>query len=240
MTRVQNVVYLTDQMDRAVAFYRDVLGLKLIARDGAASAEFAAGDVTISLRDPKAARDHTGATVVLEVSDLESLIASLRHANCEVLSDRRTRGGRVTAIRDPAGNIVELVEEAATPLATRVPATAEFLSRLEALLAAFETSVQAVPAAYSETSVDLGHAITDATFRRMAAYVDEGATESDLIHAFALAIAFTANCVLNCSAVRGDGRVADVLFRTARDAARKLGDGADKRSPGRLPPSEFH
>jgi predicted enzyme related to lactoylglutathione lyase len=236
MTRVQNVVYVTDQIDRGVAFFRDVLGLKLIARDGEASARFDAGDVTISLREPRMEGDPTGATVVLEVSDLELRIASLNCADGEVLSDRLTPGGRVATVRDPSGNVVELVQEPAAQPGADLPAAFEFLTRLEALRAGFEASAPAIPGAFSEPAVDLGHAMTEATLRRMATYAEGGATEHELILVFALAMAFTANLVMHCSAARGNSRVADSLFRTSRDAARQLGDGAEYHDLGARAP----
>ena len=50
--KLQNAYYITRDMDRAVAFYRDALGLSLTFQDGAKWAQMKAGDVNFSLSSP--------------------------------------------------------------------------------------------------------------------------------------------------------------------------------------------
>jgi catechol 2,3-dioxygenase-like lactoylglutathione lyase family enzyme len=57
-------------MDAAVAFYRDVLGLTLVRRDGNEWAEFEAGPIRLALHGADE-RAGGGATVVFRVDDLD-------------------------------------------------------------------------------------------------------------------------------------------------------------------------
>ena len=51
--KLQNAYYITSDMDRAVAFYRDSLGLALTFQDGGKWAQMKAGDVNFSLSSPR-------------------------------------------------------------------------------------------------------------------------------------------------------------------------------------------
>jgi len=123
-------------LDRAVEFYRDVLGLEVIAEfsvggdafatgvdvDGA-SAEFAhldAGDARIELvsYDPEGdtrnepSLHEPGATHVgLEVEDLDAVYDALPNG-VDTLSEPQTTesGTKICFVRDPDGNLVELLE----------------------------------------------------------------------------------------------------------------------------------
>ena len=68
---IDTVFYQVCDMDRSVGFYEDVLGLKLLRREGRDWAEFEAGDQVLSLSGELATKPHQGgATVVLRASDL--------------------------------------------------------------------------------------------------------------------------------------------------------------------------
>ncbi|MFB6096432.1 MAG: VOC family protein [Haloferacaceae archaeon] len=124
-------------LDRAVAFYRDVLGLEVVATfsvgddafaegvgvDGA-SANFAhldAGGARVELveydpagEDARAAAVNEGGAkhLGLEVDDVESFYASLP-ATVETVSDgpRTTESGTsILFVRDPDGNLIEVLE----------------------------------------------------------------------------------------------------------------------------------
>jgi catechol 2,3-dioxygenase-like lactoylglutathione lyase family enzyme len=123
-------------LDRVVDFYRDVLGLEIVAEFSVggetfargvdvegASAEFAhldAGGVRIELvsYDPDGssrsipALNESGATHVgLEVDDLDAVFEDLPN-DVETLSDPQTTesGTKICFVRDPEDNLVELLE----------------------------------------------------------------------------------------------------------------------------------
>lgn len=112
--RLQNAYYVTRDMDRAVAFYRDALGLTTKFQDGARWAQFDAGGVNFSLSSPEeAAAGAMGAVVIFEVDDLDSARAGLEAHGASVL-DTRDMGshGRALTFRDLDGNIVQLFQRA--------------------------------------------------------------------------------------------------------------------------------
>jgi len=123
-------------LDRAVAFYRDVLGLDVLSRfsvggeafetgvgiDGA-SADFAhmdAGDARIELvaytpegeRCAESDLNQPGATHLgLEVDDLDSVYSSLPDDVEPIAVPQTTESGtRIMFVRDPDGTLVELLE----------------------------------------------------------------------------------------------------------------------------------
>jgi len=123
-------------LDRAVAFYRDVLGLDVLAEfavggdafatgvgiDGA-SADFVhmdAGDARVELVEytpegeahPKGQLNQPGATHLgLEVDDLDAVYESLSDDVATIAEPQTTESGtRILFVRDPDGTLVELLE----------------------------------------------------------------------------------------------------------------------------------
>ena len=123
-------------LDRAVAFYRDTLGLDVLSEfsvggdafatgvgiDGA-SADFAhlgAGDARVELVEytpegddrPEGDLNQPGATHLgLEVDDLDSVYASLPESVEPIAEPQTTESGtRICFLRDPDGTLVELLE----------------------------------------------------------------------------------------------------------------------------------
>jgi catechol 2,3-dioxygenase-like lactoylglutathione lyase family enzyme len=110
---LDHVYYWTQDMDAAVSFYRDVLGLSLVRREGDAWAEFDAGPVRFALHgrvgdQPAVA----GGTAVFEVDDLDKARWSLGERG--VAFDERdgeVEGYvRFASFRDPDGNVVQIIE----------------------------------------------------------------------------------------------------------------------------------
>jgi predicted enzyme related to lactoylglutathione lyase len=113
--KLQNAYYVIGDMDRAVAFYRDALGLGLKFQDGGRWAQFDAGGVNFSLSAPEEAAQGAagGATVIFEVDDLEATRDRLAAHGATVLETRDMGAhGRSLTFRDPDGNVVQLFQRA--------------------------------------------------------------------------------------------------------------------------------
>lgn len=110
--RVQNVVYVVEDLDRAEAFYRDVLELPLRFRDGDRWAQFALGPSGFALSSrAEAGHGARGGVAVLEVTELDAARGLLEAASAPVLSERDMGAhGRTLAFRDSEGNIAHLIE----------------------------------------------------------------------------------------------------------------------------------
>jgi predicted enzyme related to lactoylglutathione lyase len=113
--RVQNAYYVVSDMERAVKFYRDALGLKVKFQDGAKWAQFDGGNASFSLSSPaESASAEGGAVVVFEVDDLTAAVKQVE-ASGGTVTARRDMGshGQTVTIRDPEGNILQLFGRAA-------------------------------------------------------------------------------------------------------------------------------
>ncbi len=107
--RIGNVFYRVQDMDGAVAFYRDVLGLTLKFRDGDRWAAFDVNGVTFALEGGSAGGEG-GATVSLRVNDLDALVRQLRERGATVGEVTTGPHERRADLRDPSGNLLVLYE----------------------------------------------------------------------------------------------------------------------------------
>ena len=112
--KVKYTYLVVDDMNAAVAFYRDGLGLRLKFQDGERWSEFDAGNgtaIALSSREESGVAA-TGSVVVFQASDAEALATSLVTRGAKILK-RRDMGdhGRLIAIRDPSGSIFQLFEK---------------------------------------------------------------------------------------------------------------------------------
>jgi catechol 2,3-dioxygenase-like lactoylglutathione lyase family enzyme len=111
---IDYVYYWTAEMDRAVTFYRDVIGLKLVRQDGSQWAEFATEPVRFALHG--ATEGHPvrsgGAAVMFRVDDLDRARRTLQEKGVEFDEHSGEVEGfvRFATFRDPDGNRVELIE----------------------------------------------------------------------------------------------------------------------------------
>jgi catechol 2,3-dioxygenase-like lactoylglutathione lyase family enzyme len=108
---LDHVYYWVHDMDAAVAFYRDVLGLPLLRRDGDEWAEFEAGPVRLALHGAVEPAPASG-TAVFRVADLDEARIVLADRGA-VLDDHVGEVGgraRFATVRDPDGNPVQLIE----------------------------------------------------------------------------------------------------------------------------------
>ena len=113
LKRIHSTFYWIKDMDEAVGFYRDVLGLDLRARYGEDWTEFEIGGSTIALHGSRGmAPPNEGATVVFEVDDLDATMRALstRGVSFEGEVTEVPESGRFVSLRDPAGNLVQIFE----------------------------------------------------------------------------------------------------------------------------------
>ena len=112
--KVKYTYLVVDDMNAAVAFYREGLGLRLKFQDGERWSEFDAGNGTTVALSPRneSGVESKGPVVVFQASDAEALAASLVVRGAEILA-RRDMGdhGHLIAIRDPFGSIFQLFEK---------------------------------------------------------------------------------------------------------------------------------
>ena len=112
--KLQNAYYVTADMDRAIAFYRDTLGLDLAFQDGGKWAQLKAGGANFALSSAEEAPEGAGgATVVFEVPDAAAAGAAIAEAGGEILGERDMGDhGKTLTFRDPDGNLVQLYQRA--------------------------------------------------------------------------------------------------------------------------------
>jgi catechol 2,3-dioxygenase-like lactoylglutathione lyase family enzyme len=109
--RIGNVFYRVPDMDAAVRFYTDVLGLGLKFRDGDHWAAFDVGGSTLAV-EGGAPGGPGGATVSLRVDGLDAVVADLRARGATVGDVETGPHERRAELKDPAGNQLVLYEPA--------------------------------------------------------------------------------------------------------------------------------
>ena len=109
--KFSSAYYVVNNMDQAVNFYQDILGLEVKFRDGDRWTQFDVNGVGVALADPSegSVPPGGGATVVLEVEDLGEMREKLAQNGVTVNAtvDMGGHGKYFTAV-DPAGNIVQI------------------------------------------------------------------------------------------------------------------------------------
>ncbi len=109
--KFSSAYYVVKDMDKAVGFYQDILGLNIKFRDGDRWTQFDVNGVAVALADPSEGTvpPGGGGTVVLEVDDLGETRDKLTQNGVTVndIVDMGGHGRYFTAV-DPAGNIVQI------------------------------------------------------------------------------------------------------------------------------------
>jgi catechol 2,3-dioxygenase-like lactoylglutathione lyase family enzyme len=115
-----NVRYIVDDVETAIAFYRDRLGFAVDFHPAPGFAALSRGDLGLLLNRPGAGGAGTaGGTprpggwnrIQLEVDDLDAVVARLRSDGATFRGDIVAgMGGRQILVEDPAGNPIELFE----------------------------------------------------------------------------------------------------------------------------------
>jgi catechol 2,3-dioxygenase-like lactoylglutathione lyase family enzyme len=109
--RIGNVFYRVPDMEAAVGFYTQVLGLALKVRDGDRWAAFDVGGSTLAV-EAGATGGPGGATVSLRVDGLDAVVADLRARGARVSDVQAGPHERHAEVLDPAGNQLVLYEPA--------------------------------------------------------------------------------------------------------------------------------
>jgi catechol 2,3-dioxygenase-like lactoylglutathione lyase family enzyme len=119
LSGVQDVYYNVRDMGRAVTFYRDVLGMRVLdANEWWTSLEFFGARVGLHwtggapvpavLHDDHGARH--GATLTLRSTDIDSDLAYLARCGVQALGRSDNPWGRLAVICDPDGNLLKLMQ----------------------------------------------------------------------------------------------------------------------------------
>ncbi len=107
------IFYWVTDMDRAVSFYRDVLGLRLVRRDEGKWVEFESGGRRLALHAVAEGQPMTpgGATAVFSVDDLDRAKADLSSRGVRFGHEGDVAGfARFASFLDSEGNTVQLIE----------------------------------------------------------------------------------------------------------------------------------
>jgi catechol 2,3-dioxygenase-like lactoylglutathione lyase family enzyme len=124
--RLDLVFYWVSDLTRAVEFYRDVLGLRLLRLDAGNWAEFDAGGRRFALHAAIEGQTVTpgGATAVFSVQDLDRAKAELSSRGVRFGHEGDVEGyARFASFTDPDGNPVQVIEYLA-PQAESTPGQA--------------------------------------------------------------------------------------------------------------------
>ena len=110
--RADLVYFFVSDMDRAVAFYRDVLELELGYRSGEEWAQLGAGSVQVGLHGSGSGPVRPGGTLAFTVPDLDAAKVKLVGRGVEVGHEGGGEGlgPRFVEFNDPDGNVLALFE----------------------------------------------------------------------------------------------------------------------------------
>lgn len=115
---INNLAVVTlwvDDFKCAISFYRDVLGLELTTRPGEAPHFRVGSGLLVLIKGqfcpPEDAFPPDFAQISFGVQNLEGMVANLQQHKVELIAHiEERRDSRWIKLRDPAGNLIELVE----------------------------------------------------------------------------------------------------------------------------------
>jgi methylmalonyl-CoA/ethylmalonyl-CoA epimerase len=118
VSEIGQIAIIVGDVGKATAFYRDVLGLKFLFPAGPNMAFLAAADVRIMLTTPQG-HGEVGKNSILyfKVNDIAAVHAAIVARGAKKESEPRVIAKMadydlwMAAVRDPEGNIVELMSE---------------------------------------------------------------------------------------------------------------------------------
>lgn len=111
--KVAQVYYYVSNMDEAIKFYTETLGLPLRIRFDDYWAEVDAGTITLGLHpteDGKKPKQGGGGTVSFQVEDIEALVEVLKKKGATVSEIHTPDRGKFAMVSDPDGNQMHVVE----------------------------------------------------------------------------------------------------------------------------------
>jgi catechol 2,3-dioxygenase-like lactoylglutathione lyase family enzyme len=110
--RADLVYFFVSDMDRAVAFYRDVLELELIRRSGEEWSQLGAGSLQVGLHGAGGGPVRPGGTLAFTVEDLDATKVKLVERGVVVGHEGGGDGlgPRFVEFNDPDGNVLALFE----------------------------------------------------------------------------------------------------------------------------------
>lgn len=109
--RVEHVWFWVADLDRAIAFYAEVLGLPLVRREGNEWAELDAGPIRLALHAGAGDGREPGGTVVFEVGDLDATRLAMQTRGASFGDEGEVEGmARFASFTDPDGNRMQLIE----------------------------------------------------------------------------------------------------------------------------------
>jgi predicted enzyme related to lactoylglutathione lyase len=110
-TTIAFTMYPVTDVPRAVAFYRDALGLTPAGLDLEYWVEFDIGGGTFGVGNfEQVGTPGTAQSLALEVSDIDALRASLAARGIDATEPHNLPACRISVVRDPDGNTVWLHE----------------------------------------------------------------------------------------------------------------------------------
>lgn len=101
--KLGNVFYRVDDMDDAVSFYQEKLGLPLKFRDGNRWVAFDVGGTTLALA-PRQNERTTGAVVSIKVTDVDAWAREAAERGVAVGEPTTGPHERTVEVQDPDGN----------------------------------------------------------------------------------------------------------------------------------------
>ncbi len=107
----------TDDIQRSVAFYRDVFGWSIRQRsDGHTAFDDTTGEVSGSWVPGRSPATHPGLLIYIMVDSVEATVASIVAHGGEILQPIGADAPEITArFRDPGGNVLGLYQEPYDP-----------------------------------------------------------------------------------------------------------------------------
>lgn len=111
--KATTVFFDVQNMDRAIRFYTETLGLQLKTRHGDQWAEVDAGTISIGFHateDGEPVTASGGGTVSFAVSNLESVVQTLKLKGADVGEIRNPPRGKFVMVKDSEGNYIHFIE----------------------------------------------------------------------------------------------------------------------------------
>jgi lactoylglutathione lyase len=106
------IYYYVSDVDKAVAFYRDVMGFPVKVRFENHWAEMDAGPITIGLHPTEKGTkpNQGGGTISCNVADIEKFVAEIKSKGANVGKIHAPERGKFVMVSDPDGNEIHVVE----------------------------------------------------------------------------------------------------------------------------------